>query len=121
MMRRRLTFMAFLFLTTLATNAQTISDGLMMAKKDFCTGVLYSNEQWKNYWEGSVKRDNQNLGTVTTTQLMWFGNYGLTDKINFIAMVPYVKTSASAGTLIGLEGWQDMTFAAKWKDRKSVV
>jgi hypothetical protein len=86
----------------------------MMAKKDFCTGILYTNEQWKNYWEGSVKRDNQNLGTVTTTQLMWFGNYGLTDKINLIAMAPYVKTSASGGTLTGLEGWQDLTFALKY-------
>jgi hypothetical protein len=111
-MRNRLTIIVLLFISS-PLSAQTISDALMMPKKDFCTGILYTSEQWKNYWEGSLKRDNQNLGTVTTTQLMWLGNYGVTDKINLIAMIPYVKTSASGGTLTGLEGWQDLTFAVK--------
>jgi hypothetical protein len=94
--------------------AQTFTDGLMMLKKDFCTGILYTSDQWKDYWEGSLKRDNQNIGTITTTQITWVGNYGLTDKINIIAMLPYVKTSASGGTLIGLDGIQDLTLGVKY-------
>ena len=94
--------------------AQTLDDGLVMPKKDFCTGILVTQSQWKNYWEGDLKRDNQNLGTVSTTQIMWVGNYGLTDKINVIAMAPYVKTSASGGTLTGLEGLQDLTMGVKY-------
>jgi Putative MetA-pathway of phenol degradation len=94
--------------------AQTITDGLMMPKKDFCTGFLYSHDQWKDYWEGSLKRDNQNIGTITTTQITWVGSYGVTDKINVIAMLPYIKTSASDGTLTGLEGIQDLTIAIKY-------
>jgi hypothetical protein len=94
--------------------SQTLTDWLMMPKKDFCTGVLYTSDQWKDYWEGSLKRDNQNIGTITTTHITWFGNYGLTDKINIIAMLPYVKTSASGGTLTGLEGIQDLTVGVKY-------
>jgi Putative MetA-pathway of phenol degradation len=94
--------------------AQTFTDGLMMPKKDLCTGFLYSQDQWKDYWEGSLKRDNPNIGTITTTQIMWVGVYGVTDKVNIIGMLPYVKTSASGGTLTGLEGIQDLTVAVKY-------
>jgi len=103
-----------LFLLASRAGAQTITDHLMMPKKDFCTGFLYTYERWKDYWEGAQKRDNQNIGTLITSQIMWVGNYGLTNKINLIAMVPYVKTSATAGTLAGMEGIQDLTLAIKY-------
>ena len=103
-----------LFLLASRVSGQTITDHLMMPKKDFCSGFLYTHEQWKDYWEGAEKRDNQNIGIITTSQIMWVGNYGLSDKINLIAMVPYVKTSASGGTLTGLEGIQDLTLAIKY-------
>src|SRR6185436_7282593 len=89
--------------------AQTLTDGLMMPKNNFCTGFMYTHDSWKEYWEGELKRENGNIGTVTTQSLMWFGNYGVTDKINVIAMVPYVKTKASMGTLTGMEGLQDLS------------
>jgi len=103
-----------LFLLASRASGQTITDHLMMPKKDFCSGFLYTHEQWKDYWEGAEKRDNQNIGIITTSQIMWVGNYGLSDKINLIAIVPYVKTSASGGTLTGLEGIQDLTLAIKY-------
>ena len=110
-------YLLLLFILCASLNrltAQTLDDGLVMPKKDFCTGILFTQSQWKNYWEGDLKRDNQNLGTVSTTQIMWVGNYGLTDKINVIAVAPYVKTSASGGTLTGLEGLQDLTMGVKY-------
>ena len=45
---------------------------------------------------------------------MYVGNYGITDKINVIAMLPYVKTEASQGTMSSLEGIQDLTLAVKY-------
>lgn len=100
--------------TTLAS-AQTLSDGLMMPKNDFCTGVLYSHDRWTNYWEGTLKRDNGNIGSVTTQMFTWVGNYGITDKINVIAMLPYVKTEASQGTMQGMDGPQDLTLGIKYR------
>jgi len=94
--------------------AQTINDGLMMRKKTLCTGFLFTHDQWKNYWEGTLKRDNLNIGKITTQSLAWMGTYGVTDKINVIAMLPYVKTKASMGTLHGMEGVQDLTVALKY-------
>jgi hypothetical protein len=45
---------------------------------------------------------------------MWFGNYGITDKINVMAMVLYVQTEASQGTLAGMEGIQDLSVGVKY-------
>lgn len=96
------------------THAQTIQDGLMMPKGDLCTGFLFTHDRWTNYWEGTLKRDNGNIGTITTNSLTWLGNYGITDKINFIAMLPYVSTRASQGVLSGMQGLQDLTLAVKF-------
>jgi hypothetical protein len=43
------------------------------------------------------------------------GNYGVTDRLNVIAIVPYVKTKASQGVLHGMQGLQDLTVAAKYR------
>jgi hypothetical protein len=93
---------------------QTITDGLMMSKKDLCTGFIYSNDKWSKYWEGSLKRENGNIGTLTTQSLAWVAAYGVTDRINVIAMVPYVKTQANQGTLVEMKGIQDLTVAVKY-------
>ena len=95
-------------------NAQTDLDGVMMTKNNFCTGVVYSYSSWKNYWEGSFKRDNENLGTISTQMIGAMGNYGITDKLNVLFSIPYVQTKASAGSLKGLKGIQDLSLWVKW-------
>lgn len=105
----------FGLMLSLQLKAQTLTDGLMMPKKDLCTGFFYSTDSWKNYWEGTLKRDNMNLGTVTTISTTWVGSYGLTEKINLIAMVPYIGTQASSGTLHPMQGVQDLTFGGKYR------
>jgi hypothetical protein len=46
--------------------------------------------------------------------VMWMGAYGITNKINVISMLPYIKTRASQGTLHGLTGIQDLSVAIKY-------
>ena len=94
--------------------AQTIDDGLMMSKRTLCTGFLYTHDSWDQYWEGTLKRGNGNIGTISTQTVMWAGNYGVTDRLNVIAMTPYVWTNASQGVLHGMSGFQDLTVAVKY-------
>jgi hypothetical protein len=98
----------------LRSNAQTDIDGIMMTKNNFCTGIVYNYSSWKNYWEGTFKRDNANLGTVSTQMIGAMGNYGITDKLNVLFSIPYVQTKASAGSLKGLKGIQDLSLWVKW-------
>ena len=96
-------------------NAQTDVDGIMMKKNNFCTGFQYSYSQWDHYWEGTLKRDNENLGNVSTHMIGWMGSYGITNNINAMFSIPWVKTKASAGTLHGMKGLQDLSLMIKWK------
>jgi hypothetical protein len=95
--------------------AQTEMDAIMMNKNQACTGLVYDYSSWDHYWEGSLKRTNENLGTVSTQALMLMSNYGITNNLNIMAGVPYIKTKASDGTLQGMKGLQDISLTLKWK------
>lgn len=97
-----------------AANAQTDIDAIMMAKNNFCLGGTYSHSSWSNYWEGTMKRDNQNLGKVSTTVYSLMGNYGISERLNLLFGVPYITTKASAGTLHNSRGIQDFSAWLKW-------
>lgn len=94
--------------------AQTDIDGIMMTKTNFCTGFVFDYSSWKDYWEGSFKRDNENLGRVSTSSIAVMGNYGISDKLNVLFSVPYIQTHASAGSLKGMKGLQDLSLWLKW-------
>ena len=94
--------------------AQTDIDAIMMNKKQFCAGLMYSSSSWKNYWEGTNKRDNANLGTVSTKEYMIQGNYGIRNNLNFLFSLPYIETKASAGYLNGMKGMQDLSLFLKY-------
>jgi hypothetical protein len=109
-------FLLLVFSAMLSSSlhAQTIDDGIMMARHVLFTGDVYSHDSWEHYWEGSLKRVNGNIGTVTTQSNVWSANYGLTDRLNILAAVPYVWTRASQGVLRGMNGLQDVTLAGKY-------
>jgi hypothetical protein len=98
-----------------AAQAQTDIDAIMMEKNAFCAGLMAGGGQWEDYWEGTTKRDNKNLGTVSNQWLGVMGNYGISNKLNILFSLPYVKTKASAGQLKGQKGLQDISLAVKWK------
>jgi Putative MetA-pathway of phenol degradation len=102
-------------LTAPCLRAQTIEDGLLLPRKTLVTGVLYSHDSWDHYWEGTLKRVNGNIGTVTTQTAVWSGSYGVSNRLNLIANVPFVSTAASQGVLQGMSGLQDLTLAAKYR------
>ena len=108
-------FMSCLILATPTLYSQTEVDGLMMPKKNICLGGIFQNSTWDKFWEGTFKRENLNLGTVSTTSYAFNANYGITDKINIIVGLPYIQTKATAGTLIGQNGFQDFSFTLKCK------
>jgi hypothetical protein len=60
------------------------------------------------------KRSALNLGTVSSQMVSVMGDYGITSKLNLLFGAPYVKTKASAGTMRGTEGIQDLSLWLKW-------
>jgi hypothetical protein len=101
-------------MTCLNLSAQTDMDAIMMSKNNFCTGFMYQSSQWTNYWEGTLKRTNENIGTVSTRMYGVMGNYGVSGKLNLLFGIPYLQTKASEGTLHGMKGLQDLSLFVKW-------
>ena len=108
---------ALLVIGSLATSAQAqaIDDALLLPGRALSAGVLYSHDSWSQYWEGDLERTNGNIGTLTTRSVTWMAGYGVTDRLSVMALLPYVWTRASQGTLQGLHGIQDFTLAAKYR------
>jgi hypothetical protein len=107
-------YLSYLFLIPIFMSAQTDMDAIMMSKNNFCVGAVYQYSSWDQYWEGTFKRENLNLGTVSTQGIGVMGNYGITDKLNVLFSVPYLETKASAGTMKGQKGIQDLAFTLKY-------
>jgi hypothetical protein len=111
---RLIPLLVLLLMSSTPLAAQTIDDGIMLRKGTLFAGWVYSHDSWDEYWEGALARDNGNIGTVTTQANTLFGNYGVTDRLNVIATAPYIWTQASQGVLAGMQGFQDITLAAKY-------
>ncbi|PDS25571.1 hypothetical protein [Flavobacterium branchiophilum] len=100
---------------------QTDNDALMMDKNNLCIGTMFQHESWDRYWEGTFKRDNLNLGTVTHQSFGIMGNYGVSSKLNLLFGLPYVTAKASAGTLAGQKGFQDLSLMAKYMPIETTI
>lgn len=110
-----------LLVNILPASAQTDMDAIMIGKNLFCTGIMYNTSSWNNYWEGTLRRENANLGTVGTNMIGPMGILGISSKLNLIFNLPYITTNASAGQLSGFNGLQDLSLWLKWKPVKKKV
>lgn len=107
------------FLTAVqSASAQMENDGIMIPKNYLCPGAMFSTSNWTNYWEGTFKRDNGNIGTLNTKMYSVMATYGITNDLIATLNVPYVTTNASAGTLKGQKGIQDLSLNVKWRGLK---
>jgi hypothetical protein len=95
--------------------AQGVDDGLMMPKGTLSAGILYSHDSWDRYWEGTLKRSNGNIGTLTTESITMVGGYSVTDRLGLMAALPYVRTHASQGVLHDMSGFQDLALGARFR------
>ncbi len=97
------------------SQGQSMDDAFMMNKHQICTGGLYTHNSYDYYWEGTLRRNNLNLGTVTTQSYTYMGIYGITNRLNILASLPYIATQSSAGTLRGMKGLQDIVISLKYQ------
>jgi hypothetical protein len=94
---------------------QSMSDGPVLPKRTLSAGVFYSHDSWDQYWEGTLKRANGNIGTLTTQSVTLVGGYSITDRLGVMASLPYIRTHASQGVLHDMSGFQDLALAASFR------
>ncbi|MCB0636235.1 MAG: transporter [Lewinella sp.] len=116
MVRSLLLLMSLALATGLG--AQTPSDALMMEGGQACVLLQYSQGSFDQYWEGSLKRENQTIATVQRSTFLPMTAIGLTNRLNFFVGLPHVSTESSkpnGGRFAGVSGWQDLTLALKYQ------
>jgi hypothetical protein len=85
----------------------------MLKHRQLRVGVDYMSDSWREFWEGTRRRNNDNIGTLTTQSTVLSMGYGLHRRLSAFATLPYVQTSANAGVLSGMDGMQDLTVGVK--------
>jgi hypothetical protein len=115
MLSRTLRWSVLAMVSALPAAAQTIDYGSMMPKGTLGFGVFYAHDSWDQYWEGTLKRTNGNIGTLTTQSVTMMTGYAVTDRLGLIAALPYVWTHASQGVLHDISGLQDLAFGARFR------
>jgi hypothetical protein len=98
-----------------AASAQNLEDAEMLKRHEVHASVMYGSESWSEYWEGTLRRSNGNIGTVTTRSVAAHLGVGVTERLTVIGALPYVWTEASQGVLHGMSGRQDFTLLAKYR------
>lgn len=87
----------------------------MLAGRSLAAAVMHSSDRWDHYWEGTLRRTNDNIGTLLTRTTSVVVGYGVTNRLTIVGMLPYVTTRASQGTLRSLSGVQDFQAAIKYR------
>jgi len=94
--------------------SQMPDDGFTMSRGELCLVAAYQQTKWTEYWEGTRRRENKNLGAFTSKAITPMFGYGITNKISVFGGLPYIHNSSSAGTMMGQKGWQDLSMAVKY-------
>lgn len=115
MLSRTLRWSILAMVSALPAAAQTFELGSVAPKRTLSIGVLYAHDSWDEYWEGTLKRSNGNIGTLTTQSVTMMTAYAVTDRIGVMAALPYVWTHASQGVLHDLSGFQDLALGARYR------
>jgi len=97
------------------TSAQTLEDAELLQRREVHATVMFGSDAWSEYWEGTLRRSNGNVGTVTTRSVALNAGVGVTERLTVIGALPYVWTEASQGVLHGMSGRQDFTLLAKYR------
>lgn len=106
-MKKNLYLLVLAVFSLWKADSQTPFDAIMMERSQLCVAVLYTHDTWDEYWEGTLKRENGNIGTLTRQTLMPMAAMGISDRLNLLAALPWVRTEASAGQMVGVQGFQD--------------
>lgn len=90
-------------------------DDAAIPRRTLAAGALLTHESWDRYWEGELRRGNDNIGTLTTRGVTLVAGYGVTDRLSVTATLPYLRTRASRGTLREMHGFQDLVVTARYR------
>ncbi|MBK8956092.1 MAG: transporter [Saprospiraceae bacterium] len=111
----KLLFLLVVCMSGMQVSSQTPTDAIMMERSQFCAALTYGQDNWDEYWEGTLLRVNGNIGTLEKQTIGLMVAAGIINRLNLIVSLPYIKTNATAGQMKGVNGLQDFGIWAKYQ------
>lgn len=106
---------------SIGVRAQTLVDGFMRGAGKSVFALSYSTESYDEFFKGTVKTSEPNLGSISTQSVSLFAGFGLTDDLDVVMSLPWISTSASQGYWSTQSGIQDLSAALKWRAYSMMV
>ncbi len=91
------------------SSGQGLIDGYMRGKGNLTVALSYTHESYDHYYVGSQATQNPNLGTITTQSGSLFLAGGITNHLDVVANIPYIRASPSAGFWSTQSDFQDLS------------
>jgi hypothetical protein len=114
LMMQRIIILAILAIScSISLRAQGPTDHVYMIKKEVCVEVTYGQSTWNEYWEGQKLRGT-NFGTFKHQELRASMAYGITDRVNALITLPWMRNSLEISPVQPQRGIQDLSLGAKW-------
>lgn len=111
---QRIFIIALLAVTSaISVLAQGPSDHVYMVKQEACVELFYARATWNQYWEGTKLR-NTNFGNVTHHEARASMAYGITDRVNVLFSLPWMRNSLQYSPTAPQQDLQDISLGAKW-------
>ncbi|MEM7548688.1 MAG: transporter [Bacteroidota bacterium] len=106
----------FICYTLLEVQAQNLINGFSVGKGNFNFSSSYTYETFDELIvEDEVRDISTTLGEFDVNSISLYGEYGITDRLDVIATLPYIITIADNGMReIREEGFQDMSLFLKY-------
>ncbi len=120
----KITFVFALFFATNCATAQSLLNGFMNGKGKGTFALSYSGESYDNVFLAPTDAKGVPVfNDVTVKSTSFFGTYGLTDKLDITASLPYITVNGNASQDVLNElqfqnerkGLQDLSLFAKYR------
>ena len=98
--------------------SQGVIDGFMRGKGHTTAALSYAREQYDTYFVGGTSTQNPNLGVIVTRSATLFAATGLSNKLDVIINLPYIKADADQGYWQDQKGLQDGGLYLKYQPYK---
>jgi len=88
--------------------------GFLRGKGNLDLAISYTEDAYDSFWVGSNRVVDAPFGEVTRSAANLYGAYGLTDKIDLVSSLSYVRSETEA-VFETEEDLQDLFLQVKWK------
>jgi hypothetical protein len=90
-------------------------NGFLPRRGEGTVALSYTSESWEEFWVGTARTREPEVGAVDITSCSLWGRYGLTDRLALVANLPHVDADSDGPAGFGQSSFQDLSVLVQAK------